>query len=61
MGQKTVLQNAIPALVQDDGSLTTNEIEKIEVLSKFFSSVFLHEPPGERKIPELDITHLIED
>ena len=61
VGQKTVLQNAIPALVQDDGSLTTNEIEKIEVLSKFFSSVFLHEPPGEWKIPELDITHLTED
>ena len=61
MRQKTVLQNAIPALVQDDGSLTNNEIEKVEVLSKFFSSVFTHEPPGERKIPELDITHPIKD
>ena len=61
MRQKTVLQNAIPALVQDDGSLTTNEIEKSEVLSKFFSSVFTHEPPGEWKIPELDITHPIKD
>ena len=59
--QKTVLQNAIPALVQDDGSLTTNEIEKVEVLSKFLSSVFTHEPPGEWKIPELDITHSIKD
>ena len=48
-------------LVQDDGSLTTNEIEKVEVLSKFFSSVFTHEPPGEWKIPELDITHPIKD
>ena len=62
MRQKTVLQNAIQALVQDDGSLTTNEIEKVEVLSKFFSSVFTHEPPGEWKIPELDIiTHPIKD
>ena len=34
--QKTVLQNPKPDLVQDDGSLTTNEIEKVEVLSKFF-------------------------
>ena len=59
--QKTVLQNAIPALLQDDGYLTTNEIEKVEVLSKFFSSVFTHEPPGEWKIPELDITHPIKD
>ena len=61
MKQKTVLQNAIPALVQDDGSLTTNEIEKVEVLSKIFSSVFTHEPPGEWKIPEVDITHPIKD
>ena len=59
--QKIVLQNAIPAFVQDDGSLTTNEIEKVEVLSKFFSSVFTHEPPGEWTIPELDITHPIKD
>ena len=57
MRQKTVLQNAIPALVRDDGSLTTNEIEKVEVLSKFFSSVFTHEPPAEWKIRELDIRH----
>ena len=55
--QKDVLQNAIPALVQDDGSLTTNEIEKVEGLAKFFSSVFTHKPPGEWKILELDITH----
>ena len=59
--QETVLQNAIPALVQDDASLTTNEIEKVKVLSKFFSSVFTHEPPGELKIPDLDITHPIKD
>ena len=56
-----MLQNAIPALVQDDGSLTTSEIEKVEVLSKFFLSVFTHEPLGEWKIPELDITHPIKD
>ena len=59
--QKTAFQNAIPALVQDDGSLTTNEIEKVEVLSKLFSSVFTHEPPGEWKIPELDVTHPIKN
>ena len=59
--QKTAFQNAIPALVQDDGSLTTNEIEKVEVLSKMFSSVFTHEPPGEREIPELDVTHPIKN
>ena len=28
---------------------------------KFFPSVFTHEPPGEWKIPELDITHPIKD
>ena len=38
MRQKIVLQNAKPALLQDDGSLTTNEIKKFEVLS-----VFLHQ------------------
>ena len=59
--QKTAFQNAIPALVQDDGSLTTNEIKKVEVLSKLFSSVFTHEPPGEWKIPELDVTHPIKN
>ena len=53
-----MLQNAIPALVQDDGSVTTNEIEKFEVLSKFFSSIFTQETPGEWKITELDITYL---
>ena len=62
MRKKTVLQNAIQALVPDDGSLTTNEIKKVEVLSKFFSSVFSHEPPGEWKITELNIiTHPIKD
>ena len=30
-------------------------------MSKFFSTVFTHEPPGEWKIPELDITHPIKD
>ena len=49
-----MLKNAIPASVQDDGS-------KKEVLSKFFSTVFTHEPPGEWKIPELDITDPIKD
>ena len=53
--------NIIPAFVQDDGSLTTNEIKKVEILSTFFSSVFTHEQPGEWKIPELDITHPIKD
>ena len=61
MRQKTVLQNAIPALVEVEGSLTTNEIEKVEVLLKCFSSVLTHEPPGEWKIPELDITYPIKD
>ena len=56
-----MLQNAIPDLVKDYGSLTTNEIEKVEVLSQFFSSVFTNERPGEWKIPELDITYLLKD
>ena len=38
MRQKTVLQNEKQALVQDDGSLTNNEIAKVEVLS-----IFLHQ------------------
>ena len=47
--------------MQDDGSLKTNEIEKVEVLLKFFSSGFTHERAREWKIPELDITHPITD
>ena len=55
MRQKPVLQNAIPASVQDDGS------KKLKFCRNFFSTVFTHEPPGEWKIPELDITHSIKD
>ena len=59
MRQKTVLQNAIPALVQDNGSLTTKMAKKIDVLSTFLSSVCTHEPPREWKVTELDVTHPI--
>ena len=52
VNRKTRLRESIPPLVTENGNTTETKEEKVQVLSKFFSSVFLEEPPGHWNLPE---------